>query len=243
MKQLKIVIFFIHLFSVVVYADEISFDEEFSERETISDPLIVYNRFMTSVNDKTYIYILEPTSKFYATIVPEFLRIGISNAFENIKFPIRFVNNILQLKFENSLIELERFVVNSTIGIGGLMDPAGKYMNLHAKKEDFGQTLGHYGIESGIHIVLPLIGPSNIRDGIGMIADAYISPLNYFGDKALKYKIPQNYPESNIIWGADKINYTSFHLGEYESNKKDAVDWYLFLRNAYESHRTHEIGK
>jgi phospholipid-binding lipoprotein MlaA len=256
MKQLKIAILFIHLLSVFTYANDTSidtndeffeeaasFDDEFENQESISDPLIVYNRFMTSVNDKAYIYILEPTSKFYAAITPEILRVGISNATDNLKFPIRFVNNLLQLKFENSFIEFERFVINSTVGIGGLMDPAAKYMDLQPKKEDFGQTLGHYGIKSGMHIVLPLIGPSNTRDGLSLIADTYLSPLTYLGHEGLKYKIPQNHPESNIIWGVDKVNYTSLHLGEYESAKKDAVDWYLFLRNAYEEHRNYEISK
>jgi phospholipid-binding lipoprotein MlaA len=256
MKQLKIAILFIHLLSAFTYADDTSidtndeffeeaasFDDEFKNQESISDPLIVYNRFMTSVNDKAYIYILEPTSRFYATITPEFLRIGISNATDNIKFPIRFVNNLLQLKFKNSFIEFERFVINSTVGIGGLMDPAAKYMDLQPKKEDFGQTLGHYGIKSGVHIVLPLIGPSNIRDGIGIVGDFYLSPLSYIGHSTRKYKLPDNATQSNIIWSVDKINYTSLHLGEYESAKKDAVDWYLFLRNAYEEHRTYEISK
>lgn len=256
MKSLKVVILFMYLLSAFAHANETSFepsdelfeesasfDDEFETQESISDPLIVYNRFMTSVNDRAYVYILEPTAKFYATITPECVRVGLSNATDNIKFPIRFVNNILQLKFKSSFIEFERFIINSTVGIGGLMDPAAKYLDLQPQKEDFGQTLGHYGLKSGMHIVLPLIGPSNIRDGIGMFGDLYLSPLSYVGHNSSKYKLPNSYSQSNIIWSVDKVNYTSLHLGEYESAKKDAVDWYLFLRNAYEEHRTYEISK
>ena len=217
------------------------FADEFND-EGVSDPLIIYNRSMTIVNDKAYLYVIKPTSELYATIIPEFLRIGISNAFQNLKFPIRFTNNLLQLKFHDSMTEVGRFAVNSTVGLAGFMDPAEKYMNLKPQEEDFGQTLGYYGIGPGIHIVLPLLGPSNIRDTIGLGVDSIISPLIYTKNLD-RYKIPNNYPESNIIWAADKLNYNSLHLGEYENAKKNAVDWYIFLRDAYEKERVHSISE
>ncbi|MFT7824403.1 MAG: VacJ family lipoprotein [Sulfurimonas sp.] len=218
------------------------FDDEFTEKEKVSDPLIVYNRSMTTFNDKAYLYIIKPVSQLYAAIMPEFLRLGISNAYHNIKFPVRFTNTLLQLKLQGSMIELERFIVNSTIGLAGLMDPAEEHMGLEPQEEDFGQTLGVYGVGPGFHLVLPLIGPSNIRDTIGLGADSLVSPLIYTKNMD-RYKIPDNYPESAMIWAVDKINYNSLHLGEYESAKKDAVDWYIFLRNAYEKERSHSISQ
>ncbi|UFH59074.1 MlaA family lipoprotein [Sulfurovum mangrovi] len=220
------------------------FEEEFSEEETSNaiDPLSGYNRVMTSFNDKVMIYLIEPVADAYAFIVPQPARIGLSNAIDNIQFPVRFANNLLQLKFENSADELKRFIVNSTIGIGGLMDPATTYMNTPAHNEDFGQTLGHYGMGSGFHIVLPFVGPSNVRDLLGLTADAYISPLVYVKDLE-KYRIPNNRDQTAGIYSVDFINKTSLHPGEYESFKKDAIDLYPFFRDTYEQKRNSDIAE
>lgn len=221
-----------------------AFEEEFSVQETntASDPLSGYNRVMTSFNDVFITYLLNPVAEGYAFILPEPLRIGISNAFHNIQFPIRFANNLLQLKFANSADEIKRFVVNSTIGLGGFMDPAKKHMNIPPHDEDFGQTLGHYGVGSGFHIVLPFIGPSNVRDAVGFTVDAYASPLIYT-DNLENYKIPDNRDHSIAILTGEVINKTSLHLGEYESLKKDAIDLYPFLRDTYEQKRNSDIAE
>lgn len=221
---------------------ENEFEEEFSQKETNDtiDPLRGYNRAMTSFNDKVIIYGLTPISRAYAAILPQSLRLGISNFVHNMQFPIRFTNNLLQGKFQNSSNELERFIVNSTVGLAGLMDPAKHYMNIHPHEEDFGQTLGHYGVSSGFHVVLPFIGPSNVRDIVGITADAYLSPLvNVRGLE--NYKIPQNLGESIGIYAIHLINKTSLHLGEYEDLKKDAIDLYPFLRDIYEQKRNADI--
>ena len=223
---------------------EDEFEEEFSQNETEEtyDPLSGYNRAMTSFNDAVIIYGLSPVAKVYAAVLPEPLRIGISNAIHNLQFPIRFTNNLLQGKFQNSSNELERFIVNSTIGLGGLMDPAKHYMNIHPHEEDFGQTLGHYGVGSGVHVVIPFIGPSNVRDIAGITLDAYLSPLvNIRGLE--NYKIPQNLAESVTIYTVHLINKTSLHLGEYEDLKKDAIDLYPFLKDIYEQKRDSEIAE
>jgi len=220
------------------------FEEEFSERETNDtiDPLSGYNRAMTSFNDKIIIYGLNPISEAYAYILPQPLRLGISNFIHNIQFPIRFTNNLLQGKFQNSSNELERFLVNSIVGLGGLMDPAKNYMNIHPHEEDFGQTLGHYGVGSGFHVILPFLGPSNIRDIVGITGDGYLSPLvNVRGLE--NYKIPQNLGQSIGIYAVHTINKTSLHLGEYEDLKKDAVDLYPFLRDIYEQKRDSDIAE
>lgn len=227
-------------------AEEIDdeFEDEFSEKETNDtiDPLSGYNRAMTSFNDTVIIYGLTPISKAYAAVLPQPLRLGISNFVHNMKFPIRFTNNLLQGKFQNSSNELERFIVNSTVGLAGLMDPAKHYMNIHPHEEDFGQTLGHYGVGSGFHVVIPFIGPSNVRDIAGITLDAYLSPLvNIRGLE--NYKIPQNFAESVAIYTVHLINKTSLHLGEYEDLKKDAIDLYPFLRDIYEQKRNADIAE
>jgi phospholipid-binding lipoprotein MlaA len=195
---------------------------------------------MTTFNDKVYTHIFEPVSEGYATITPQPVRQSIANFFHNIQFPIRFVNNLLQGKFQNSSDELERFIINTTVGIGGLFDPATTFNNIPAHNEDFGQTLGHYGIGAGFHVVLPFLGPSNVRDIAGLTVDAYTSPLVY--QKSLKkYKIPDNYVKSAGLYTFEKINKDSLHLGAYESLKKDAIDLYPFLRDIYEQKRLSDI--
>jgi len=226
---------------VVCEDDTSEFDDEFGEEETeVYDPLSGYNELVTSFNDTLFIYALNPISEGYDYLLPEALRTSLSNAFHNIRFPIRFTNNILQGKFQNATDELERFVVNSTVGLAGLFDPAKTSMNISAHNEDFGQTLGYYGIGSGFHVVLPFLGPSNVRDIVGLTADGYISPLLY--QKGLKkYKIPQNYGQAIGIYTLDTINKNSLNLGAYESLKKDSIDLYPFLRDIYEQKRISDI--
>jgi len=222
------------------------FEEEFSEQETetIIDPLSGYNRVMTSFNDNLMMYVFIPVSEAYAYILPQPLRLGISNAVDNIQFPIRFANNLLQGKFQNSSDELERFIINSTVGVAGLMDVATNHMTtpIPAHEEDFGQTLGHYGVGSGFHVVLPFLGPSNIRDIVGITGDGYLSPL--VNVKGLEnYKIPQNLGQSIGIYAVHTINKTSLHLGEYENLREDAVDLYPFFRDTYEQKRDSDIAE
>ncbi|TNF44583.1 MAG: VacJ family lipoprotein [Epsilonproteobacteria bacterium] len=222
------------------------FEEEFSEEETneIIDPLSGYNRAMTSFNDTLMTYVLIPVSEAYAYIMPQPIRLGLSNAVDNIHFPIRFANNLLQGKFQNSSDEFERFIINSTVGVAGLIDVASDHMTtpIPAHEEDFGQTLGHYGVGSGFHIVLPFFGPSNVRDTVGFVADAYISPLVYTKDLE-NYKIPKNKDHSMAILLGAYINKTSLNLGKYEDLKEDAVDLYPFFRDIYEQKRDAEIAE
>jgi len=243
---LKNIIFSVFLlFNIAMAADNIAsndFSDEFNdEKLEVFDPLSGYNRVMTSFNDKVYIYVFDPVTRGYTAVMPEVARTGVSNFLDNLLFPIRFVNNLLQFKFENSAEELGRFLINSTFGLLGFMDPASEHLGWEAHDEDFGQTLGFYGVGSGFHIVLPILGPSNLRDSLGLVADGYVSPLNNFGDSDLKYKIPNNGEETIYISTSKNINKNSFHLGRYQDLKKDALDLYPFLRNIYEQKRKNEI--
>lgn len=225
-------------------AIEDEFEDEFETQKIDNDfdPLSRYNRSMTHFNDKMITYALNPVSEAYAYIIPQPLRIGLSNFIKNINFPVRLTNNLLQGKFQNVSDEVERFIVNSTVGLAGLMDPAQTYMHIPEHKEDFGQTLGYYGVGSGFHIVLPFLGPSNLRDLAGVTLDAYVSPL--VNVRSLEnYKIPQNLEQSLGIVALQMINRTSLHLGQYESIKKDAIDLYPFLKDIYEQKRMSDINE
>ncbi len=241
----KIIFSLILLLNFALASDDsgaVDFSNEFSEpKAEVFDPLSGYNRVMTSFNDKVYIYVFDPVTRGYVKVVPEVARTGVSNFFNNLLFPIRFVNNLLQFKFSNSAEELGRFLINSTFGLLGFMDPATTELHWQAHKEDFGQTLGFYGVGSGFPLVLPLLGPSNLRDTFAMVADGYVSPLNNFGDSDLKYKIPNN-DEETIYWATGRyLNENSFNIGRYQNIKKDAIDLYPFLRDIYEQKREKEI--
>lgn len=226
-------------------ADEEGFGEggdpfaDFAEFEAqagsgpVFDPLSGYNRFMTGVNDRLYFWLLKPVATGYAKVVPPVARRSVHRFFKNLGYPVRLVNNVLQLKFKRAGVETARFVVNTTLGAAGLADPARWWMDLEAWPEDFGQTLGRYGLGGGFHLVLPVMGPSNLRDALAMVPDAFLDPVNYVEPT-----------EASIgITAYERINNTSLHLGEYEKLKQDAIDWYVFLRNAYEQNRQKEIQK
>jgi len=213
-------------------------DNEFSNEEEIKrvDPFEHYNRQMTSINDSIYIKVLIPVATNYAKVVPVDVREGISNVFSNLVFPIRFVNNILQLKFSNAVEETGRFIVNSTLGIFGFFDPAKNALKWEAHEEDFGQTLGFYGVGPGAHLVLPLLGPSNLRDMLSIIPDSVLNPTSEFF-----YDLPVDTSNGFVLNSIYFVNKASLHLGEYESIKKDAIDLYPFMRDLYEQNRISEI--
>jgi phospholipid-binding lipoprotein MlaA len=228
---------------IVCNDDTSEFDDEFGEETEIkADPFSGYNKIMTGFNDTFFVYIFNPISKVYAYVLPNAIQQGVSNFIYNIEFPIRFTNNLLQGKFQNTLDESERFIINSTVGVAGLFDFATHYWQIPAHHEDFGQTLGYYGVGSGYHIVLPFLGPSNIRDIIGLTIDGYTSPIIY-QNNLKKYKIPQSFIESAGIYGFKTINKNALNPDAYETLKKDAMDLYPFLRDTYEQKRTSDIGE
>ena len=131
-------------------------------------PLEPFNRAMYHFNDKLYFWLLKPVAQGYGKVVPEAARVGVSNFFANLAFPIRFVNCLLQANFEGAAAELGRFTVNTLWGVGGFLDPASsKDINLSKQDEDFGQTLGAYGLGQGFFINWPIFGPSSPRDTVG----------------------------------------------------------------------------
>ena len=209
-------------------------EDEFAEEDEIEifDPLSGYNEAVTVINDRIYIWILQPVATGYGVVLPQFIRRSIARAFNNLLFPLRFINNMLQFKFEQAADETGRFILNTTVGILGFTDPAKDIFKLEPHPEDFGQTLGHYGIGGGFHIVLPLLGPSNLRDTIGKIPEVYLlDPKVLIEDSNTETQV-------RVI---EIVNQTSLQLGQYESLRKDAVDLYPFLRDIYEQNRNEQI--
>jgi phospholipid-binding lipoprotein MlaA len=158
----------------------------------------------------------------------------VSNFFANLGTPVRFVNSVLQLKFKDAGSELGRLVINSTLGIGGLFDPAKNWFDLRKKDEDLGQTLGNYGVGNGIYIVWPILGPSSARDTVGMAGDFFLNPLYYVQIKPLE-RVGLKAVEEETDLSLDKDT--------YEGIKRQALDPYLDVRNTYAQHREGKVRK
>jgi phospholipid-binding lipoprotein MlaA len=209
-------------------------DEEFWEEEDdvrIADPLSLWNRGMFYFNDKFYFWIAKPVARGYSFVVPEPVRESVANFFVNIVAPVRVVNNILQLKFGRSGSEVARFGVNTTLGIAGLFDVAGDQLGVEMHEEDFGQTLGHYGLGHGIYIVWPLLGPSSLRDTVGFVGDWFLDPITYV--EPTRDRI--------AIKAYDSVNDVSLRIGDYEALKEAAIDPYIALRDAYIQFRKKKV--
>lgn len=222
-----------------------AFDEEFSEdfvQEPVEDfdPLSGYNRMMTGFNDSLYSYVVFPLGRGYRYVTPDQFRDSVDNFFTNLQYPVRLVNNLLQLKFMNSVEESGRFLINSTIGVAGLFDPATHWFELDAHNEDFGQTLGHYGVGGGFHLVLPFFGPSNLRDTLSLYVDWWVDPFFYQEGRSYNL-IAQNVWQSIGLMSFKYFNEYSDSIEGYEALKKDAIDLYPMLKSVYRQNRAREI--
>ena len=221
-------------------------DEEVDEYATttadVPDPLQTLNRGTFWFNDKLYTFILRPISKGYELILPRPVRKGIDNAFENVKYPIRVVNCALQGKFKRAGQETGKFVVNTVGGVGGIFRPAEKIPALaNLPNEDTAQTFGKWGIPSGPYLVLPMLGPSTLRDTVGLAGDYVLNPVNwpYFW-----YYSRQSTHQWVIVPPlANTLRAMPGQINTYDSITKDAVDPYLSARSAYSQSRAEAIKK
>lgn len=202
------------------------------EGDFIRDPFEPINRVFFHFNDKLYFWVLKPVATGYKKVTPDQFRICVRNFFSNLLMPIRAVNCLLQGKFIGFGSELLRFLVNSTVGMLGLMDPAQTALKLEKQDEDFGQTLGLYGLGPGFFINWPVLGPSSVRGTVGFVGDMYLDPAAW---------VSIDLGEWFVIRGYELVNTTSLSLGEYEALKKAALDPYVALRDAYYQYRQNKI--
>ena len=188
------------------------------------DPLERLNRTTFKVDDFLAHDVAIPVGHAYIAVTPKFVRRGIANVFENAHTPVVIVNDLLQAKFSAFGQETARLVLNSTLGLGGLLDPA---TDLGLLKDDnnFGRTLGTWGLPSGPYLVLPLFGPSDFRDTVGRIPDAYLAPQQYIDNRTVRYS----------LYGLELINEAAVTIiPTYQLlDQQNAFDRYAFARNAY----------
>jgi len=193
----------------------------------IRDPIEPINRAVFLFNDKAYFWVMKPVAQGYRAVLPEPVRVSVRNFFSNLATPVRFANTLLQLKIKGSGVELLRFTINTTLGFGGLFDVAKKDFHLDKRRGDLGQTLGKYGLGHGFYIVLPLFGPSSLRDAAGLAGDSFLDPVNYLDDGATIIAVKAYKAENEI----------SLTIGDYEDLKKSSLDPYVAVKDAYTQYR------
>lgn len=210
--------------------DFFMFDEE-EETDAIGDPFENFNRAMFSFNDTMYRKVLKPVARGLR-VLPVPVRTSASNFFTNLGTPISSISALLQGDVPNAASEAGRFVVNSTLGILGLFDPATP-LGLAQDEEDMGQTFARYGVPSGPYLVLPLFGSSSLRDAIGMGTNAVLNPVNY--ELETEEVLAITFVEAEVSLSLDQDSYEKFH--------DSALDPYIFFRSAWVQNREGRIAR
>lgn len=190
------------------------------------DPLERVNRRIFWFNDEVDTHILVPVARGWDAVAPAPVKRSVEHFFQNLDFPIVAANDLLQAKFVHATSDVGRFVVNTTVGVLGFFDPASGW-GLQAHDEDFGQTLGYWGIPPGPYLVLPFFGPSDPRDAVGLGADSFSMVYPYF--LALAYTVSAG--------GVRVTNERAATLQEVRQLKEASVDYYAAVRNAYRQRR------
>jgi phospholipid-binding lipoprotein MlaA len=197
---------------------------------TPGDPLERMNRATHRFNDSIDRAVLKPVARGYRDHVPQLIRTGIDNFLENLAFPTTIVNDLLQLKVKDTLIDLGRFALNTTLGIGGLLDPA-SHFGIPKNDEDFGQTLGRWGVPSGPYVVLPFFGPSSARDAPAFLVDIRTDlRIDQRLDPAVEW----------TLVGLSLVNRRS-ELLAFDASWENAYDPYAFIRNAWLQRREYQV--
>lgn len=186
------------------------------------DPIEGWNRGVQVFNDKLDKYALKPVAQGYQWITPSFVDTGVTNFFSNIQDIAVTINDLLQFKLKQGGSDAARFLINSTVGLAGFFDVA-SYWNLEKHNEDFGQTLGVWGIPPGPYLVLPFIGPSSPRGTVGLIGDTLMNPVTYIDETAIRLG----------LFGLNTIDTRADFLTASKIAEEAALDRYEFLRNSY----------
>jgi phospholipid-binding lipoprotein MlaA len=193
------------------------------------DPWERMNRTTFKVNTALDHAISRPVARAYQKVAPRPVRKGVSNFMDNLFYPVTMANDLLQLKFKPFAQDTGRFVMNTLVGIGGLFDPA-TGAGLPKNEEDLGQTFGYWGAKPGPYFVFPILGPSDVRDGIGKLGDGSLSPLSYVNNNYIRYG----------IYGVYLVD-TRYRLLPQDKVLEEAYDPYTLLKNAYLQRRQYQV--
>tara|TARA_R110000868_G_scaffold1028_6_gene7873 strand:+ start:6796 stop:7491 length:696 start_codon:yes stop_codon:yes gene_type:complete len=191
------------------------------------DPWQGYNRFMFRINDNVDMYTLKPLAKGYQAVTPQFLEDGVHNVFRNIGDVGNLANNLLQAKFHDAGVDSSRLIFNTTFGLLGFFD-VGTAMGLQRSDEDFGQTMGAWGLNSGPYVVLPLLGSSTVRDAFGKVPDSMLVAPAFI----------DHVPTRNVVRGVQLVDLRASLLS---AERLISGDKYIFVRNAYLQNREFKV--
>jgi len=208
---------------------ELGADYQESDQASIADPLEPWNRLMFTVNDKLYVWVMEPVARGYAAALPETWRNSFDQALYNAATPVRLVNDLLQFRPGDAAQELGSCVINTLFGFGGLLKPSEGIATLNPEpaNTDAGLTLGTWGIGHGFYLFWPILGPSSLRDSVGTVGDGFLHPLYYI----------EPWEVDAVINAGEGINTLSLNLGRYEELQEGALDPYTALKDVYEQYR------
>jgi phospholipid-binding lipoprotein MlaA len=222
-------------------ADELDNYADVPAAQTISDPLEGWNRFWFGANDMIYSWLFQPLFKGYAFVTPQGLRSGLRNIMVNALFPLRFVNSLLQGKVQAAGVELGRFLVNTTVGMGGSINVAKDLKTVvpvDPDGEDFGQTLGVWGVGPGIYLVWPILGPNNVRDTAGRAVDMLTDPVFWLPGLS-----PTVTAVNSGIWIGLRFNAASDTMENYGKISQIAVDPYIAMRDMFTKYRQSKVER
>ena len=187
------------------------------------DPWEGFNRSVFAFNNAAYEYVLIPVSDGYKAVVPQPVRSSVGNFFANLCEPLNLLNNLFSGEVSDAGSNLGRFLINSTVGLLGLFDPATNWFEIEPKRRSVGDTLASYGVGSGPYLVLPLLGQSDVRGGFSVLTEGFIHPVNHIADA------PQNYQ----LRAFDGVDDFSEQSQTYQNLYEKADDPYLYFRNQY----------
>jgi phospholipid-binding lipoprotein MlaA len=193
------------------------------------DPWERFNRSVFTFNEGLDRAIARPVAKAYVKVTPRVVRMGVGNFFNNLETVPTILNDALQGKLGQAGRDTGRFLLNSTLGLGGFLDPASA-AGFEQNDEDLGQTLGKWGVKSGPYLMLPVLGPSSVRDAFARAADTYMEPVYYLGDESTRY----------IIRGIDLLDMRASLL-ELDAQLERTFDRYAFVRNAWLQRREYQV--
>jgi phospholipid-binding lipoprotein MlaA len=207
-----------------------------ADDDDVNDPLEPMNRTIFEFNEFVMSLLFRPVATIYNENLPDGFRSGVSNFLDNLATPVTVANQLLQGDPEGAIISVSRFMVNSTMGIGGLADVATE-AGVEGREEDFGQTLGAWGVGEGVYIVLPIFGPSNPRDAVGkFLVDGYFDPVGHW---------ISNTEKDELDWTLTAVDGLDEYAGvvdDLDQVKKTSVDYYAAIRSLYRQKRKSEIN-
>src|ERR1700676_1103772 len=204
--------------------------------EEPSDPYVHFNESMLTFNRKADDWVLRPAATGWAYVVPQPARASVGRFFKNVGVLPRFANDVFQGQFKQAGVETARFATNSTLGVAGLFDPADKWFGLKQEPNDFGLTLAKYGVKEGPYLMLPILGPSTVRDAFGKVVDGAINPVAYTApSSAIFYEMAAT--------GLAAVNARSENLKMFDDVDLYSVDLYGAVQDAYLERRQQQEDK